>query len=193
MSVIVLANRKGGSGKSSSTAILATIFTNQGKKVICLDADNEVSLIKWHGLGTLNFDVKAVNSETIRSEVKELVTQYDYVIIDLPPNDESILMKACTVADEVIVPLNASPQDLLRLPSTLESIETVEDARGKDLTSVVLVRAKKGTKMLAETRSVLESHNTPLCDTVIHDSVRYQNTTPEYFEEYQALIKELDL
>lgn len=193
MPVIVLANRKGGSGKTSSTAILATIFTNQGKKVICLDADNELSLVKWHGLGSLNFEVKPVTSESIRKEVKELEKQYDYVLIDLPPNDESILMKACSVADEVIVTLNASPQDLLRLPSTLESIETIEDANGKDLTSVVLVRAKKGTNMLEETRTALAENDVPLCDTVIHDSVRYQNTTPEYFDEYQELIKELNL
>lgn len=193
MPVIVLANRKGGSGKSSSTAILATIFTNRGKSVICLDADNELSLVKWHGLGSLNFEVKPVTSDSIRDEVKTLKKEYDYVFIDLPPNDESILMKACMVADEVIVTLNASPQDLLRLPSTLESIESVEDARGKDLTSVVLVRAKKGTNMLEETRQVLKDRDTPLCDTVIHDSVRYQSTTPNYFDEYEKLIRELDL
>ena len=191
--IITLGNRKGGCSKTTSVALLGTCFKANGASVIALDADNELSLTKWHSTGLLDFEVKSTTTDDLREKATELAKTHDYVLIDLPPNDEAILMKAASVSDEVIVTINASPQDLFRLKSTLESIKTIEDARNKDLVSVVLVRAKKGTNMLAETKEALAALDTPLCDTVIHDSVRYQSTTPSYLSEYQQLIKELDL
>ena len=191
--VIALVNRKGGSGKTTSTAYLAMCFYNSGASVCCLDVDNETSLSKWHSTGVLPFEVRTTTSDKLPADTRELSKAFDYVLIDTPPNDEAILLKAAMLSDECIVPCNATVQDLLRIISTLSSISTVETTRDKDLTSVLLVRAKKGTNILDEARQTLESENIPVCDNVIHDSVRYQGNSPNYLDEYQAVIKELNL
>ena len=41
---IVITNRKGGCGKSFTTASLGVGLVRQGKKVLCIDADNQHSL-----------------------------------------------------------------------------------------------------------------------------------------------------
>jgi len=191
--VISLVNRKGGSGKTTSTAYLAMCFHNAGASVCCLDVDNETSLSKWHSTGALPFEVRTTTSEKLAADIKELGKAFDYVLIDTPPNDEAILLKAAMLSDECIVPCNATVQDLLRIISTLSSIGTVEATRDKDLTSVLLVRAKKGTNILDEARQTLEAEDIPVCDNVIHDSVRYQGDAPIYLDEYQAVVKELGL
>ena len=140
----------------------------------------------------LPFDVVAGTSSNLKNDLKKLAS-YDYVFVDTPPNDEAIVLKVAAVADECIVPCKATIQDLLRIYSTLDAISTIEDARDQALTSVLLTQVKKGTNILDEVRQALIDEQIPLCDTLIHDSVKYQAAMPTHLEEYQAVIKELGI
>lgn len=188
--IIALVNRKGGSAKTTSCIHLASVLKSKGS-VCCLDSDNEQSLFKWHSTGSLDFDVFSTSSDNLKKDIETYSKKYDYVLLDTPPNDDGIVLKAAALSDECIVPCNATISDLLRIVSTLDSLATIEQATGKALTSVLLVRAKKGTNILEEVKQSLIDEKIPLCDTVIYDSVKYQGDTPIYLEEYQALIQEL--
>lgn len=190
--IIALVNRKGGSGKSTSCAYLAQCFHNAGKSVICLDYDPDQSLVKWHESGVLPFEVVAGDSDDLDDEVGKLT--HDYVLLDTPPNDESIVLKAASIADECLVVLAATALDASRLFTTLRSVATMERVRNQPLSSVIITKAKANTNILESTKSILGDNDVPICDTTIKDSVRYQGfVTPTYLEEYQALIKELEL
>jgi len=190
--IVALLSRKGGNSKTTSTAHFAMCKHLAGANVVCLDLDPEIGLQKLHSIGELPFDVVAGTSSNLKNDLKKL-SDYDYVFIDTPPNDEAIVLKVAAIADECIVPCNATIQDLLRIYSTLDAVSTIEDARDKALTSVLLTRVKKGTNILDEVKQALIDEQIPLCDNVIHDSVKYQGASLEKLDEYQAVVKELGL
>jgi cellulose biosynthesis protein BcsQ len=49
MTILTLANSKGGGGKTTIAACLAAELTRRGKELVLLDADPQRSLTVWHG------------------------------------------------------------------------------------------------------------------------------------------------
>ena len=190
--VIALLNRKGGSIKSTSSAYIAQVLHNEGLKVACIDYDPEQSLMRWSSTGNLPFEVIEGNLDDLAEQVTELKDSYDFLVLDTPPNDKSVIMECATIADECIVPVNPTAMDSGRLLTTLKSIGAIEKVRNEALTSVVIVRAKSNTNILQEVRDMLQERNIPICDQTIKDSVRYQsNSTPSYLDEYKSVLKEI--
>jgi len=65
--VYVITNRKGGVGKSFTVASLGVGLARQGKKVLCIDADNQYSLTV--SLGVKEPDKLSVTLKTIISDI----------------------------------------------------------------------------------------------------------------------------
>jgi len=65
--VFVITNRKGGCGKSFTTASLGVGLARQGKKVLCIDTDNQHSLTV--SLGVAEPDNLPVTLKTIISDI----------------------------------------------------------------------------------------------------------------------------
>ena len=192
--IISFVNRKGGSGKTTSAAYIAMCIASTGKSVLCIDSDNEQSLMKWKESGELTgVDVLAVSEDNLKATVKEHSASYDAILIDTPPNNAAIIHTASALSDGVIVTLSPSFQDVLRLASTLSPIETIEELKGKALTSVLLTSAKTNTNILQEVRAELEANDIAVCDTVIYDRVKYQHHDISYLDEYMELCKELEI
>lgn len=195
--VISFVNRKGGSAKTTSAAYIATcIATDTDKRVLCIDSDNEQSLMKWKESGALEgIDVLAVEEDKLKHTVKKIQkdSSYDVILIDTPPNNVGVIHTVSALSDGVIVTLSPSFQDVLRLASTLSPIETIEELKGVGLTNVLLTSAKTNTNILQEVRTELEANNIAVCDTVIYDRVRYQQDDISYLDEYMTLCKELEI
>ena len=49
MTILTLANSKGGGGKTTIAACLAAELSKRGNTVVLLDADPQRSLTTWHG------------------------------------------------------------------------------------------------------------------------------------------------
>jgi chromosome partitioning protein len=65
--VLVISNRKGGCGKSFTTASLAVGLAHQGKKVLCLDCDNQHSLTV--SMGVAEPDKLPVTLKTVITDI----------------------------------------------------------------------------------------------------------------------------
>ena len=65
--VFVIANRKGGCGKSVTSASIGIALARQGKKVLCIDTDNQFSLTI--SLGIENPDTLPVTLKTIITDI----------------------------------------------------------------------------------------------------------------------------
>jgi len=70
--VFVIANRKGGCGKSVTSASIGIALARQGKKVLCIDTDNQFSLTI--SLGIENPDTLPVTLKTI---ITDIITKND--------------------------------------------------------------------------------------------------------------------
>lgn len=189
--IIALVNRKGGVSKTTSSVYLACALHRAGEKVTGIDTDPEKSWLKWHSAGVLPHEVVGKRLEELSSYVQSLE---GFVIIDTPPNDGEIIYKVASLADEIIIPLSATALDVNRLASTLNIVADVEAMRSKPLASVLLTRWREGLIISQEVEEALRTEEVPLLDSRIRNLTRYQGfSTPNYLDEYHAVLEELEI
>ena len=120
MSVIAVAGRKGGIGKSTIAGNLVGQFVTQGRTVIALDADPQHSLAEWaaQGEGLLSQCVRKVESD-LRAAVKAASHDADVIVIDTPPGMPEVTFEAALAADVMLLPCGPSPLDIMALKPAL--------------------------------------------------------------------------
>lgn len=156
MQVIVLANQKGGAGKTTLTGHLAVQAEADGMGPVALiDTDPQGSLSEWWN------ERKAVTPVFAAVELDSLTTHLGalraqgikLVIIDTPPAVTETIRKVIAVADLVVIPSRPSPHDLRAVGST---IALVEEA-GKPMIFVVNGAAVRA-KITADAAIILSQH-----------------------------------
>jgi chromosome partitioning protein len=123
MTIIAVAGRKGGIGKSTIAGNLAGEFAAMKKTVLVLDADPQHSLAAWgaQGAGVLSRIVEPVEKgspEELKARVRK-VTGVDLLVIDTPPGMPETAYAAALVADLMLLPCGPSPLDLFALKEAL--------------------------------------------------------------------------
>lgn len=124
--VIAVAQRKGGAGKSTLAANLATAFAGLGESVALLDTDPQKTLTHWHaarqaaGSKAHAIHFEAPSGWRVPGACDKLRRSHDIVLLDTPPHDDTDARIAIRAADLVLVPLQPSAADLWAMGATLE-------------------------------------------------------------------------
>ncbi|SMB84272.1 CobQ/CobB/MinD/ParA nucleotide binding domain-containing protein [Deinococcus hopiensis KR-140] len=175
--IIALASLKGGVGKTTLAMHLAAAIAQEQERVVVLDADEEVSALRWqqHAQAervALPFEVMAADRNTLMRQARRLAQEGCTVVIDTPPNNREILKSAATVADVVLVPVLPTGLDVDRLATTLELLTDLEAALPSFNYAIVLNRfdARKG--MAHEANQALNAH--PRLETVVKSLSAYE-------------------
>ncbi|MDZ7897645.1 MAG: division plane positioning ATPase MipZ [Arcicella sp.] len=120
--VIVFANEKGGTGKSTTAVHISVALAAMGKSVACLDLDtrqrtlyryleNRLATAKRRGieLPTPDFAVFEDDSQAaIERKVTEMGAGHDFLVIDTPGRDDKFARFAITRANTLVTPMNDS-------------------------------------------------------------------------------------
>ena len=129
MKTIVIANQKGGSGKSTSVVHLAVAAEQAGDgPVVISDTDPQGSTVDWYnqrkksGIDTpryapLSLSELAANVDALRK------AGASYLFIDTAPSIGSVNAQLFTFADIILIPLNPTPSDLRALVKGLPTIK----------------------------------------------------------------------
>lgn len=129
--IIAVANKKGGSGKTTTTTNLAGAFVARGYRTLIVDADgSQSSAFTWRKTGEpsgCNYEVLGLQSTNVRSFLRAAlaVEPYDVVLIDCPPRDPAekdgeVLRNAVLVSSAVLIPVVPSGHDLRALIGFLQ-------------------------------------------------------------------------
>src|SRR5258708_1469898 len=112
MPVIVVANPKGGVGKSTLSTQIAGLFASQGHAVMLGDIDRQQSSRIWLGLRTP--DLPEIRPwEVSHGDVVRPPKGTTHVVMDTPAGmHHKHLDEVLKVADKVIVPLQPSIFDI---------------------------------------------------------------------------------
>jgi chromosome partitioning protein len=129
MKTIVIANQKGGSGKSTSTVHLAVAAEQAGDgPAIISDTDPQGSTVDWFnqrqraGLTTPRYAPLALSQ--LASNLRALKEAgASYLFIDTAPSIGSVNAELFAIADLILIPLNPTPTDLRALVKGLPTIK----------------------------------------------------------------------
>lgn len=145
MANILVANPKGGSGKTTISTNLAGYFAKSNQIVTLRDLDRQQSATKW--IQRRPDTLPTIHSQHLKS--KSLAIESDWIITDSPAGlREEKLSDAVKLADCVIVPIQPSAFDIGATSSFLD-ILSEEKAIRKNKTFVALVGMRVNSRTLS--------------------------------------------
>jgi chromosome partitioning protein len=142
MATIVLANPKGGAGKSTTALVLATTLAAQDASVAILDCDPNRPIMKWQSRRTAPAPVTVigdVTENTIVKVVAEESARRQFVFVDLEGTASRLVSRAISRADLVLVPIQPSPLDSEEGARALGLIAEEEEVLGRRIKSAVIL------------------------------------------------------
>src|SRR6204780_2972848 len=162
--IIVVANSKGGVGKSTFSVHLAAWLHEQGHRVTLADCDTQQSSMEW--IREAVPEVKAVrldNPDMILNELPQLNANTDYVIADGPGSQTETSRALLLRADLAIVPAKASMLEVRALAQATEVLRVSQDIRG-GLPRAVMVLSMVGKtyRLTADMIDAAAALNLPL-------------------------------
>lgn len=177
--VIVVTNQKGGVGKTTTALHLAHSLAELSDSVLVIDMDPQMTMTTIDSyVDESPFDVQSLHNKSaeIQKLVRALSKQYEYIVIDTPPNLEDGLVRRCLIfADYYVCPTEASGPEMAAMSSVEIIINDANTMRAEvdlePLKGGVLVNRYKNTNLAKTIIEMLEDGNLPLLRTVIKDSV----------------------
>lgn len=174
--VITVAQQKGGSGKTTVSAHLATSLLKKRKmQVAILDCDPQGSLGEWFeareerlGEDETGLTFRTASGWGARREARSMARDYDAVIIDTPPKTDTEARPAIEAASLVVVPVQPSPMDVWACGSTLALA-----AKERTPALMVLNRVPPRASLTGEMADALAEVDAPLAKTRIGNRVGF--------------------
>jgi chromosome partitioning protein len=169
MSVIVVANSKGGVGKSTLAVHLAAWLHGQGHSVTLADCDTQHSSSEW--LQEAVPDVKAVrlaDPDEILDQLPTLGQQTDYVVADGPGSNTETSRALLLRGDLALVPCKASMLEVRALAQATNVLRQAQDIRGGQPKAViVLSMVGKTYRLTQEMKEAAAALELPLAKTAL--------------------------
>jgi chromosome partitioning protein len=142
---IVVANVKGGVGKTTTAVYLSAAAVARGHEPVSLiDADRQASSAEWLEESPVD-GVTVVEAPSERTLARAISRHDGLAVLDAPPGDTRLLEAATSAADVVVIPTRAGGVEISPVLRTLDLIPN-KTPRG-----VVICAARLGTNDLDET------------------------------------------
>lgn len=174
MPVIVVANPKGGVGKSTVASNMAGYLARRGRRVMLGDVDRQQSARRWLALRPTQLPaIESWDVDDVRQTLKP-PKGVSHVLIDSPAGLEGRKLEILhKLADRIVIPLQPS---LFDIQATYDFIETLQDLAkrngAKPELAIVGMRAKDGTLSVEQLQQFLKELPVPVLG-LLRDTQNY--------------------
>jgi len=182
--IISLTNQKGGPGKSTVTMNLAGALAMDGFKILVVNADKQATAVKWssHAPDDEPFPAVCVNlyhaGAKIHREIEKIYKDFDFTLIDCPPNLESVVpASAVVVSDLVLMVTRPTMTDFDSLTDFLPLVQRAQASR-ESLIAKVLINQFKRCAMSELTLRTIKDNAIEMMTTTIGDRTAFTEADP---------------
>lgn len=181
MKVVVVANQKGGVGKSTIACNLAVCAVNDNKRVLLIDADPQGSSLAFRATrGTDDLKAVSITQPTIHKDIGDF-ENFDLIVIDAGGRDNTLFRSAVTAASKgiLLVPVLPSAYDIWATEDTFKILKEARvyvDINAYAVFNQVIqntVVKKEAADVLAE---LTAESNIKLLDTLLYSRVDYKQS-----------------
>lgn len=174
--LIVLANTKGGVGKSTLAGNLAWAFASKGHDVAVVDADPQASITKWCDLADeVPFDrFQLTTARVLHHQLPRLRKHHDLVIVDCPPIQGDVTTASLVQADLGLIPIQPSPFDVLAYSELVPLVQQARGINSKLRIFFVINQLSRRTVLAREIEESLTDTDVPLLRTRVHSRQIYR-------------------
>jgi len=167
--IIVVANAKGGVGKSTVAAHLAAWLHKQGHTVTLADCDIQHSSSDWTTEAVPEVKTLRLDSpDDILDRLPALGKQADYVVADGPGGNTETSRALLLRADLALIPCKASMLEIRALSQATNVLRQAQDIRkGKPRAVIVLSMVGKNYRLTQEMKDAAAALDLPLAKTAL--------------------------
>jgi len=183
MQIVVVANQKGGVGKSTIACNLAVAFALDRKRVLLIDADTQESSIGFRAVREKD-DIKAISitKPTIHKDAVGF-ENFEVVIVDAGGRDSSVFRSAIMAASRgiLLIPTLPSVYDIW---ATEDTLKVLSDARAfTDIPAYLLINQVIKANIVKEAEEALkelaDQYRVEVMKTKLFSRVAFRNSVKE--------------
>lgn len=206
MKTILIANPKGGSGKTTLATNLAGYFASRGGRVLLVDLDRQRSATDW--LTRRPGELPAIRGWSSQDDKKSMgEIRPDWLVVDSPAGMHGDkLTNALKRAERVIVPVQPSVFDMAATRNFIEILRAEKAVRKAKIgVAMIGMRVDARTRAAADLSSFLDEVGFPVL-TLLRDAQIYvqaageglslfdmaPSRTAREMEQWQPLLDWLD-
>jgi chromosome partitioning protein len=141
--ILTVGNVKGGVGKTTLAVNIAIARALAGRDVLLVDGDEQGTAaaftdLRAGALGAPGYTAVILQGAALRTQVRQLASKYDDVVIDVGGRDTGSLRAALTVADTLLIPVQPRTFDVWSVEQMAELVRealaviNAADSAGKD-------------------------------------------------------------
>ena len=175
MRAILVANPKGGCGKTTLATNLAGYLARQNQRVVMWDLDQQKASLNWLALRSPELPtITRLGLE--RDEVPQGVTKNDWLVLDSPAGIHGKnLSHALKLAHKVIVPVQPSVFDMATTRDFIDRLmEEKTIQKHKDFIGMIGMRVDPRTRAASTLEKFLMQYDLPIL-TYLRDTMVYVN------------------
>lgn len=164
MATILVASRKGGSGKTTLAVHMAALADRPKAPALLIDADPQGSAKFWYSRREAETPLLAsAAAGGVAAILKDATaSKVSTVIIDSPPHDAGGIATLMRLADFAVIPTRPGPLDLAAVASTIEIARAAKTPFVVILNAALPPRGEGEPAIVGEARQVLADMGAPV-------------------------------
>lgn len=186
--LILVANEKGGVGKTTIAVNLAAMCVLAGKEVLLIDTDRQESASAWAGVRHESGHLPAVTclakTGRVGFDLVKLKDKFDVIVVDAGGRDSIEMRQAMAVCDLALIPIKPAQFDVWSLSRMSQLVEDIKEQTNSPVNARAFINGASPNPAVRETQEVKEAlkdyvEQFPTMEVVITERIAFRKAARE--------------